>query len=249
MEEKKKPTSTPKSEESSEPTKASPEVRSADEVTGVSAEGAAGSGPKDNSAPKKAQKQAGSTGAISAKKNPPKRRPIKKGPTYEDLENDEQVQVLREHFGDDLDSAQSFLGQKILTINPASLFDALSFLREESNFDYLIDLTALDYQGEEKRWCLVYHLYSYSSGQFFRVKSRIGEGDVPDSVTPIWKVADWLEREIYDMFGIEFSGHPELKRILLPADWHGHPLRKDYDIKLQDQSWVKKHLKIRKIPE
>ena len=226
---------------------ASSEAGSTGEVAGASAEGV-GRESKEASAPEKIQKQAGPVGSISTKKNPPKRRPIKKGPVYEDLEDDEQVQILRERLGDDLDSAQSFLGQKILTIRPVSLFDALSFLREESGFDYLIDITALDYQGEEKRWCLVYHLYSYSSGRFFRVKSRIGEGDVPASVTPIWKVADWLEREIYDMFGIEFSGHPELKRILLPADWHGHPLRKDYDIKLQDQSWVKKHLKIRKIP-
>ena len=247
MEDKKKPKSTSEPEKPSESTKASSGVESADEVVGASAEGT-GNESNEDSVPRKPQKPSGPAGATSAKKNPPKRRPIKKGPTYEDLENDEQVQFLRERFGDDLDSAQSFLGQKILTINPASLFDALSFLREELDFDYLIDLTALDYQGEEKRWCLVYHLYSYSSGHFLRIKSRICEGDGPASVTPIWKVADWLEREIYDMFGIEFSGHPELKRILLPADWHGHPLRKDYDIKLQDQSWVKKHLKIRKIP-
>jgi NADH-quinone oxidoreductase subunit C len=247
MEDENPPKSTPDSKPPPDLTKASPEVGVIDEVVGASAEGA-GSDSKETSASGKIQKPTDPVGSISAKKNPPKRRPIKKGPVYEDLEDDEQVRVLRECFGDDLASAQSFLGQKILTIEPASLFDALSFLREESDFDYLVDLTALDYQGEEKRWCLVYHLYSYSSGQFVRVKSRISEGNVPISVTSIWKVADWLEREVYDMFGIEFSGHPELKRILLPADWHGHPLRKDYDIKLQDQSWIKKHLKIRKVP-
>ena len=123
------------------------------------------------------------------------------------------------------------------------------FLKEDCGFDYLVDLTALDYLGDDDRWCLVYHLFSHSSQLLVRVKSRLGEGAAASSVTPIWKSADWMEREVFDMFGIEFTGHPNLKRILLPEDWHGYPLRKDYDIKLQDQAWINKHLRIRKVPD
>lgn len=199
-----------------------------------------------------AAKAAGKSDAPPKKAKPARpakpRRPVKKGPTYEDVEGDEPIAALKERLGEALESAQSFLEQTILTVSPSALYDAMSFLREEQDYDYLIDLTALDYQGDEKRWCLVYQLYSYSTGRLLRVKSRLSEGEVPASVTPIWNVADWLEREVYDMFGIEFSGHPDLRRILLPDDWHGYPLRKDYDIKLQDQSWIQKHLKIRKVP-
>ena len=109
-------------------------------------------------------------------------------------------------------------------------------------------MTALDYLGDEQRFCLVYQLYSYKLGRLIRIKTRAAEGEVVPSVSSIWKTADWLEREVYDLFGIEFSGHPDLRRILLPDDWHGYPLRKDYDIKLQDQAWISSHLKIRKTP-
>jgi len=76
------------------------------------------------------------------------------------------------------------------------------------------------------------------------VKTRIREWDTIESVTSVWPGADWLEREIYDMFGVRFDGHPNLKRILLPEDWVGFPLRKDYDMRLQDVEWVRKHLGI-----
>ena len=227
MEDEKKPESTPDSDAPSESTESPSRADSTD------------TGDRKTEKPKP---------KAAAAKVPPKRPPKKKGPSYEDVEDDACVTAVRERFGEALVSAQSFLGQTILTLSSASLFEAMEFLCETREFDYLIDVTALDYHGDEKRWCLVYQIYSYSSGQLLRVKSRLSEGDVPTSVTSIWKAADWLEREIYDMFGIEFSGHPDLRRILLPEDWHGFPLRKDYDIKLQDQSWIKNHLKIRKVP-
>ncbi len=186
----------------------------------------------------------------SAARKPPLRRPVK-GPTYEDLdESDELLADLQERFPEAGISGQVFLDQPIYNVPFNALFDVLIHLRDDPrwNFDYLVDLTALDYLGDELRFCLVYHLYSYPDGPLIRVKSRLEAGEVAPSVTPIWKTADWLEREVYDMFGIEFSGHPDLKRILLPEDWHGYPLRKDYDIKLQDQSWIRKHLRIRKVP-
>ena len=188
----------------------------------------------------------------SREKSPPKRpsrRPRKKGPAYEDLEEDDLAEPLQEYLGEDLLSAQSFLKQNIYTVNRKRLVETMVFLKEDHDFDYLVDLTALDYLGDEDRWCLVYHLFSHSNKLLVRVKSRFGEAEVAPSVSSIWKSADWMEREVFDMFGIVFTGHPDLKRILLPDDWNGHPLRKDYDIKLQDQSWINKHLRIRKVPD
>ncbi len=179
----------------------------------------------------------------------PSRPRRKKGPTYEDLEEDDLAEVLQEYLGEELLSAQSFLKQNIYTVDRKRLLETMVFLKEDHDFDFLVDLTALDFLGDEDRWCLVYHLFSHSSKLLVRVKSRLGEGEVAPSVSSIWKSANWMEREVFDMFGIEFTGHPDLKRILLPDDWNGHPLRKDYDIKLQDQSWINKHLRIRKVPD
>ena len=188
--------------------------------------------------------------AAGAKKVPPRKPAKKKGPSYDDLEGDPLLERLQENFPEGVLGGQSFLEQSIYRIESESLYDVILYLRDSPDwsFDYLVDITALDHLGDEKRFELVYHLYSYHTGQFIRLKTRIAEGDVVPSATSIWKVADWLEREVYDMFGIEFSGHPDLKRILLPEDWIGYPLRKDYDIKLQDQAWIRNHLRIRKTP-
>ncbi len=186
---------------------------------------------------------------VAAKKRArPTRPPRKKGPVYEKLEEDSLAGVLSEHLEEGVLSAQSFLEQKIYTVDRRQLLETMAFLKDDQDFDYLVDLTALDYLGDEARWCLVYHLYSHSKNTLIRVKSRLEEGEVAPSMSSIWKSANWMERETFDMFGIRFAGHPDLRRILLPEDWHGHPLRKDYDIKLQDQSWISKHLRIRKVP-
>lgn len=185
----------------------------------------------------------------TVKPKPVPKRPVKNGPAYEDLEQDSLFVKLKEDFPGAVVSAQVFLGQRIYTVRLDSLYDIMLYLRDNSewNFDYLIDVTALDYLGDEKRFCMIYHLYSYKLGALIRVKARAGEDEAVPSMSSVWKAADWLEREVYDMFGIEFSGHPDLKRILLPDDWHGYPLRKDYDIKLQDQAWIRKHLHMRRI--
>jgi NADH-quinone oxidoreductase subunit C len=174
----------------------------------------------------------------------------KKALSYEDLEDDALLNRLKEKFSEGIVSGQSFLNQPTYTVSVDCLYDVMIELKDspDGDFDYLVDLTALDYLEDEKRFCMVYHLYSYKHGKLIRVKARIAEEEVVPSVTSIWKTAGWMEREVYDLFGIEFSGHDHLKRILLPDDWHGHPLRKDYDIKLQDQAWIKKHLHIRKTP-
>jgi NADH-quinone oxidoreductase subunit C len=192
---------------------------------------------------------AGAAGG-AAKPVPPK-KPVKKVLSYEDLVEDALLGDLQQRFGSLVVSGQKFLNQPIYTIDSQGLADIMLYLRESPqwSFDYLVDLTALDYSGDPKRFCLVYHLHSHKMGHLVRVKARIGEEESPPSVVGIWQTADWLEREVFDMFGIEFAGHPGLKRILLPDDWLGYPLRKDYDIKLQDQAWIRRHLRIRKIPE
>ena len=100
----------------------------------------------------------------------------------------------------------------------------------ELNFVYVADITAVDYPQRSPRFDVVYHLYSIDKNHRIRIKTGVDEGKSIPSVTGIWKGADWFEREIYDMFGVEFTGHPDLRRILLPDDWEGHPLRKDYPL-------------------
>ncbi len=182
--------------------------------------------------------------------SPPK-RPIKKRPSYQGLKEDRLLSKLKEEFPEAVLSGQSFLGQPIYCFSLESLYEVMVYLKDsaECKMDYLVDLTALDYLDDEKRFCVVYHLYSYQNSNLIRVKTRLAEDESVPSVTSIWKTANWLEREVYDLFGIQFSGHPDLRRILLPEGWHGFPLRKDYDIKLQDQTWIGEHLRIRKIPE
>ena len=181
----------------------------------------------------------------------PKPKPKPKKPTYEDMEEDVLLDSLKGQFPQGIVSGQVFLEQSIYNVTLDRLYDVMLYLRDhgEFSFDYLVDLTALDYLGDEERFVLVYQLYSYQTSRLIRVKARLPEDEPAPSVTSIWRTANWLEREVYDMFGIEFSGHPELRRILLPDDWRGYPLRKDYDIKLQDQTWIKNHLRMRKLPD
>jgi len=203
---------------------------------------------KSAPAPKPA---AAAAGGPAKPATPPVKKPVKKVPVYEEITGDPLLDALRSRFPNAITSAQSFLDQKIFTVEVESLADVMIYLKEspEWAFTYLVDATALDYPGDPKRFCLVYHLYSEKARRLIRVKSRVAEDEMPPSLASVWNTADWLEREIYDMFGIEFAGHPDLRRILLPDDWRGHPLRKDYDIKLQDQAWIREHLRIRKVPE
>jgi NADH-quinone oxidoreductase subunit C len=116
-------------------------------------------------------------------------------------------------------------------IDPARLVDVMRFLRDdaECQFDMLTDLTAVDYLGEEPRFEMVYHLYSVPRNHRLRVKARLGE-KAPEIATlcALWPSANWMEREVWDLYGIRFTGHPDLRRILLYDEFQGHPLRKDY---------------------
>jgi NADH-quinone oxidoreductase subunit C len=157
----------------------------------------------------------------------------------------EFTQELKKVYGSGIREASSYLGQNYLVVDPGILAEILTLMRDDEGFDYCVDITAVHYPKREKaEFDVVYILYSFAKNTRVRVKTQIADGTSVPSAFPIWPTADWLEREVFDMFGIRFEGHPDLKRILMPDDWKGHPLRKDYDILKQDQEWVQINLGI-----
>ena len=158
--------------------------------------------------------------------------------------NSELTATLKQQYGSGIVEAVSYLGQKYLTVDSSILPEILLRMREVEGFDYCVDITAVHYPKREQQFDIVYVLYSFPKNDRIRVKARLHDGEHVQSAVSIWPTADWLEREVFDMFGIVFEGHPGLKRILLPDDWKGHPLRKDYGILQQDNEWVKINLGI-----
>jgi NADH-quinone oxidoreductase subunit C len=153
------------------------------------------------------------------------------------------VEKYKSQYGSGLD-AQTYLGQNYLSVDLALIPDILRLLRDEEQFDYCVDITAAHYPKREKQFDVIWILYSFARNERVRVKTQIADGALIASSVSIWPTANWLEREVYDMFGITFDGHPDLKRILLPDGWKGYPLRKDYGILQQDQEWVQINLGI-----
>jgi len=136
------------------------------------------------------------------------------------------------------------LGQNYMIVDRSLIPEILQLLRDDEQFDYCVDITAVHYPKREKQFDVVWVLYSFPRNDRIRIKTQIADGESLPSSVPIWATADWLEREVFDMFGIKFDGHPDLKRILLPDGWKGHPLRKDYGILQQDSEWVQINLGI-----
>ena len=118
----------------------------------------------------------------------------------------------------------------VFYIDPARIVDVCSYLKEQQNFEQLAGVTAVDWWPVTPRFEVVYLLHSYSQNSRIRLLVRVAEGEELDSVCPVWRGANWYEREVFDLFGVQFRNHPNLERILLPADWQGHPLRKDYPV-------------------
>jgi NADH-quinone oxidoreductase subunit C len=148
-----------------------------------------------------------------------------------ELETNLALQKLRAFLPQAVEDALLFRRELTLYIRRSDIRRVCEFLRDEPElaFRYLSDVTAVDYYPSEPRFAVVYHLLSLSSLARLRLKVRLS-GDDPriDSVTPVWPAANAFEREVFDLFGIYFEGHADLRRILLPEDWEGHPLRKDY---------------------
>ena len=154
------------------------------------------------------------------------------------MTGDKILERLTGRFGDAILETHAQHGDHTAVVRREQLREVLGFCQGDPAlvFDVLMDLTAVDYQrfpGREDgpRFEVVYHLYSLPHNHRLRVKTRVEEDDpvVPSSV-PLWPIADWFEREVWDMFGIRFDGHPDLRRLLMYEEFEGHPLRKDYPI-------------------
>jgi NADH-quinone oxidoreductase subunit C len=158
--------------------------------------------------------------------------------------NNEMVSRFRAKFGAALLEAMEDRKQAILTVERQRLAEIALYTRDEEKFEMLADLTAVDWPKREKRFDVVLNLYSFAKNERLRLKAHAADGEEVPSMVGVWVAANWLEREVFDMFGIVFSGHPNLKRILLPDEWQGYPLRKDYDILQQDTAWVRENLGI-----
>jgi len=154
------------------------------------------------------------------------------------------VAKLKRQHGSGVREANTYLGQNYLVLDASIAHEVLQILRDEEQFEYCVDLTAVHYPQREKQFDLVWILYSFAHNQRLRIRTMLADGESFPTSVEIWPTTNWLEREVYDMFGIRFDGHPDLKRILLPEDWKGYPLRKDYGIIQQDQEWVKINLGI-----
>jgi NADH-quinone oxidoreductase subunit C len=153
------------------------------------------------------------------------------------------VAKLKGEYGSGIEPL-TYLGQNYMVVDRSLIPELLQVLRNEEQFDYCVDITAVHYPKREKQFDVLWVLYSFARNERIRVKTQIGEGETIPSSVPIWATANWLEREVFDMFGIKFDGHPDMKRILLPDGWKGHPLRKDYGILQQDNEWVQINLGI-----
>lgn len=140
---------------------------------------------------------------------------------------------LKERLGDSILETKIDRGEVTHLINKERLVNICMFLKSDVRlkFNFLSDLLAVDYHPQVPRFEVIYHLYSIPHKHRLRLKIKIGEFEKAPSVTHIWRSSDWAEREVYDMLGIVFDKHPNLRRIYLPGDWDGFPLRKDYPLR------------------
>ena len=145
-----------------------------------------------------------------------------------------KLEDLKKHLSTKFDISKFKLahvvGDDVLEIEKADLVPVLRFFRETGRFDFLMDICGVDYPQRAKRFDVVYHLFSSHDSSRLRIKVQLHDGESIDSAIRIWRGADWFEREAFDLYGILFSGHPDLRRILTDYGFSGHPLRKDFPV-------------------
>jgi len=154
------------------------------------------------------------------------------------MDQNELTQSLSAALGDAVSEVVVFRDEVTLMVTRERVVDVLTHLRDGEKFDMLTDETCVDYYPREPRFGIVYQLYSVSRNIRVRVKVMLSEDDasVPTTVG-VYRNANWLEREIYDLFGINFAGHPDQRRIMLPLDWVGHPLRRDIPVNVEENAF------------
>ena len=207
-----------------------PEPAASEPPAAAVPEPAAAKPPPAAAAPKKA------VGAPKPKPKPKAPPEAPKGPVDppppEDLERPAFLTALEAALPGRIQGLAYWVGDWTVLITPAALLEVAAFLKDsdDGSFDYCSDLTATDWPPREKRFDVLYCLYSTRLRQRVRIKVQAGDGEPVPSVTGLWPAANWLEREVWDMFGVNFTGHPDLRRILMPDGWQGHPQRKDYPL-------------------
>ncbi len=146
-------------------------------------------------------------------------------------ENNRAVIKLKEQFAASIIEVKEFRGEVTITVNKQDIVAICKFLKNTLQYNMLTDVTAVDYLGREPRFMMVYNLYSIPNKDRLRIKAPVAEADCSiDTLSVLWESANWLEREVFDLFGVTFNNHPDLRRILMTDDWVGHPLRKDYPL-------------------
>jgi NADH-quinone oxidoreductase subunit C len=174
--------------------------------------------------------------------------PVKKkeeGPKPTDAADHPLVKRLKTQFADAIGDAWEFIGQLSVNVARERIVEVCDFLKrdEKTPFNYLSDLTCVHYPDRaDAPFEVVYNLFSIATNERVRLKAQTNEAAGIDSVTGVWPAANWLEREVYDLFGVPFAGHPDLRRLLLPPDWEGHPLRKDFPLEFVENAWTERHL-------
>lgn len=158
------------------------------------------------------------------------------------MQQTELVQGIRSEIAKHIIGYHSYCGDDTLILRNESLFEVMKLLKEKFQFEMLMDICVVDFLGQEPRFEVVYHLNSLTHNVRLRVKVPLKEGEEEvESVTPLWQIANWLEREAWDMSGIKFKNHPDLRRILMYEEFTGHPLRKDYPINYRQPRVKPKH--------
>lgn len=153
------------------------------------------------------------------------------------MEDSRVVTALKEKFPDsilEVTTLRDLKDEFTVRVKKEGIIDICSYLKKEFRFNLLSDLCGVHYPDRDDKFEVVYHIFSIDAKERLRLKVGLKEGEKINTVTPVWGTANWHEREAFDLLGIVFEGHPNLKRILLPDDWTGHPLRKDYPYRSKD---------------
>jgi len=226
-------TNTPKPEETPAPPEEQPAEKK-EEAAPVAADAEAQTAAEAKAkavaeAKAKAAAAAKAKAETEAAKAPWEAKPV--APQHEDSLDDPDVVALAEALPDVVSAADRFAGDVTVTVSRDRIVEACRYLKEEKGYLFLVDLTAVDWpERDEGRFDVIYWMHRFDDSRRLRLRVILAENETMPTVTGVWEVADWMEREVFDMFGIVFEGHPNLERILTWEGFNGHPLRKDFPI-------------------